>query len=413
MQGRRVAVTGIGLVTPLGCGTEQVFDRLIKGESGIRRITRFDIEGYDSQIAGEVRDFDPEPYVPRKEQRRLDLFSIYGLAAAAMAVEDAGLEVERIDRSRAGVLIGSGVGGLKSLQDQHQVLLSRGPQRVSPFVIPQIITNIISGHVAIRYGLTGPNFCVVSACATGAHSVGEAARIISHGEADLMIAGGTEAPVCEVGLAGFAAMKALSTRNDEPERASRPFDAERDGFVIAEGAAVLVLEEMEAARKRGARIYCELAGYGRNCDAYHITAPLESGEGAARSMRLALEDAGITPEEVDYINAHGTSTKLNDRGETLAIKRALGEEKARRVMISSTKSMTGHLLGGAGALEAAVCAMTILRGVVHPTVNYEYPDPECDLDYVPNEAREAKVRVCLSNSLGFGGHNATLCLRAI
>lgn len=413
MQPRRVAITGIGLISPLGCGNQQVFDRLVRGESGIGPITRFDASAYDSRIAGEVKDFDPDSFIPRKEQRRLDLFSIFGLAASQIAIEDAGLEVGKLHPERVGVMIGSGVGGLKALQDQHAILLEKGPSRVSPFIIPQIITNIISGHVAIKYGFTGPNFCVVSACATGAHALGEAGRIIAHGEADIMIAGGTEAPICEVGVAGFAAMKALSTRNDEPQRASRPFDAERDGFVIAEGAAVLVLEELESARKRGARIYCELAGYGRNCDAYHITAPLESGEGAARSMTLALADAQIPAEQVDYINAHGTSTKLNDRGETKAIKLALGEGNARRVMISSTKSMTGHLLGGAGALEAAVCALTISRGVVHPTINYEHPDPECDLDYVPNEAREAPVKVCLSNSLGFGGHNATLCFRAI
>lgn len=413
MQPRRVAITGIGLISPLGCGNQQVFDRLVRGESGIGPITRFDASAYDSRIAGEVKDFDPDSFIPRKEQRRLDLFSIFGLAASQIAIEDAGLEVGKLQPERVGVMIGSGVGGLKALQDQHAILLEKGPSRVSPFIIPQIITNIISGHVAIKYGFTGPNFCVVSACATGAHALGEAGRIIAHGEADIMIAGGTEAPICEVGVAGFAAMKALSTRNDEPQRASRPFDAERDGFVIAEGAAVLVLEELESARKRGARIYCELAGYGRNCDAYHITAPLESGEGAARSMTLALADAQIPAEQVDYINAHGTSTKLNDRGETKAIKLALGEGNARRVMISSTKSMTGHLLGGAGALEAAVCALTISRGVVHPTINYEHPDPECDLDYVPNEAREAPVKVCLSNSLGFGGHNATLCFRAI
>jgi len=413
MQPRRVAVTGIGLVTPLGCGAEQVFERLVRGESGVGPITRFNAEGYDSRIAGEVKELDADTFLPRKEQRRLDQFCIFGLAAAAMAIEDSGLDVEGLDKTRVGVVISSGVGGLKSLQDQHAVLLERGPSRVSPFVIPQLITNILSGHVAIRYGFSGPNYAVVSACATGAHSIGEAARLIARGDADVMLAGGSEAPICEVGVAGFSAMKALSTRNDEPQRASRPFDAERDGFVIAEGAGVLVLEEMEAARRRGAHIYCELAGYGRNCDAYHITAPLESGEGAARCMTLALADAGIPAEEVDYINAHGTSTKLNDSGETKAVKLALGEEKARRVMISSTKSMTGHLLGGAGALEAAVCAMTIARGIVHPTINYEHPDPECDLDYVPNEAREAAVKVCLSNSLGFGGHNATLCFRAV
>ncbi len=410
---RRVAVTGIGLVTPLGCEVNSFWDRLTRGESGIRRITYFDVSEYASQIAGELIEFEPEEYLSRKEMRHMDPFTVYGMVAAKKAVADSGLDFSGEDGERIGVVIGTGIGGLQILQNQHGVLLQRGPSRFSPFMIPQMITNILSGLVAIEFGLKGPNFCVTSACATGTHSLGESLRMIQFGDADIVLSGGAEAPICELGVGGFCAMRALSTRNDAPEKASRPFDAERDGFIIAEGAGVLVLEELEHARRRGAHIYCELAGYGRTCDAYHITAPDESGEGAARAMRLAMEDAGVKAEEVSYINAHGTSTKLNDRCETLAIKKALGEENARRVMVSSTKSMTGHTLGAAGAVEAAACALAIERGVVPPTTNYEYPDPDCDLDYVPNEARKAKVTVTLSNSLGFGGHNGTLCLRAV
>jgi len=410
---RRVAVTGIGLVTPLGCEVNSFWDRLTRGESGIRRITYFDVSEYASQIAGELIEFEPEEYLSRKEMRHMDPFTVYGMVAAKKAVADSGLDFSGEDGERIGVVIGTGIGGLQILQNQHGVLLQRGPSRFSPFMIPQMITNILSGLVAIEFGLKGPNFCVTSACATGTHSLGESLRMIQFGDADIVLSGGAEAPICELGVGGFCAMRALSTRNDAPEKASRPFDAERDGFIIAEGAGVLVLEELEHARRRGAHIYCELAGYGRTCDAYHITAPDESGEGAARAMRLAMEDAGVKAEEVSYINAHGTSTKLNDRCETLAIKKALGEENARRVMVSSTKSMTGHTLGAAGAVEAAACALAIERGVVPPTINYEHPDPDCDLDYVPNEARKAKVTVALSNSLGFGGHNGTLCLRAV
>lgn len=413
MERRRVVVTGLGVVSPLGCDLQKFWDRLIHGQSGIRRIQTFDASQYPSQIAGEVVEFDPNLFIPRKEQRHMDPFCLYGVAAAKMAVADAGLEPERLDRDRVGVVIGSGIGGLQICLDQSRVLITKGPSRFSPFMIPQMITNILSGYVAIEYGFRGPNLCVVTACASATHSMGEALRMLQHGEADVIISGGSEGTICELALGGFGAMRALSTRNDEPTRASRPFDKDRDGFVIGEGAAVLVLEELEHARRRGARIYCELAGYGRTCDAYHITAPDEQGAGAARAMELAMQDAGVRPEEVDYINAHGTSTPLNDKCETLAIKRALGEENARRVAISSTKSMTGHLLGAAGALESVACVLTIKNGIIPPTINYETPDPECDLDYVPNHAREAKVRVCLNNSLGFGGHNATLCFKAL
>jgi 3-oxoacyl-[acyl-carrier-protein] synthase II len=410
---RKVAITGMGVVSPLGCDLKSYWERLLAGQSGIRHITYFDTAEFATKIAGEVVEFDIDRFIPKKEQRRMDPFSHYGVAAAQMAVEDSRLDFEQENRDRVGVLVGTGIGGLQILQKQMKIMFARGPGRFSPFMIPQMITNIISGHIAINYKLTGPNFCVTSACATATHSLGESLRMIQCGDADIVLAGGTEAPVCELGVGGFCAMKALSTRNDEPERASRPFDAERDGFIPSEGAGVLILEEMEHAKKRGATIYAELAGYGRTCDAYHITAPDETGAGGAKGMELAYKDAGLNPEDIDYINAHGTSTPLNDKCETLAIKTALGEEKARSVAISSTKSMTGHLLGAAGAVEAIACALAIRDGKVPPTINYENPDPACDLDYVPNTAREMKVTACLSNSLGFGGHNATICLQAV
>ena len=413
MERRRVAVTGLGIISPLGCELKTVWERMLQGYSGIRRITQFDASRYTSQIAGEVIEFDLEKFISKKEARRMDPFCHYGVAAAKLAVADSGLQFDQENRERVGVLVGSGVGGLKVLEEQHTILMTKGPSRFSPFMIPMMITNMASGLIAIEFGLTGPNFCVVSACATATHSLGESLRMIQHGEADIMLAGGAEAPICDLGVGGFCAMRALSTRNDDPQRASRPFDANRDGFVCAEGAGVLVLEELEHAKKRGANIYCELAGYGRTCDAFHITAPDEGGKGAARGMRLAFEDAGLTADQIDYINAHGTSTELNDKCETAAIKVALGEENARKVMISSTKSMTGHLLGAAGAVESVACAMAIKHGVIPPTINYETPDPACDLDYVPNTAREKNVHACLNNSLGFGGHNATLCFKAV
>jgi 3-oxoacyl-[acyl-carrier-protein] synthase II len=413
MERRRVVVTGMGAVSPLGCEIPKIWSRMLAGESGIGPITRFDASKFTSRIAGEVREFDIDAFIPKKEQRRMDPFCQYGVAAAKLAVQDAKLDAQSIDRERAGVLIGTGIGGLQILFAQTKTYLERGPDRFSPFMIPQMITNILSGLVAIEYGFTGPNFCVTSACATATHSLGEAQRMIRHNEADLILAGGAEAAICELGVGGFCALRALSTRNDEPQRASRPFDANRDGFVIAEGAGVLVIEELEHARRRGAPILCELAGYGRTCDAFHMTAPDETGGGAARGMRLAVEDAGRSVSEVDYINAHGTSTELNDKGETLAIKLALGEENARKVTISSTKSMTGHLLGAAGAIESIACVMAIRDGKIPPTINLENPDPACDLDYTPNRARDRKVRVALNNSLGFGGHNATLCFTAV
>ena len=412
MERRKVVVTGMGLVSPLGCELNKFWERLVNGQSGIRAMSRFDCSKFTSRIAGEVVDFDIDAFISKKEQRRMDPFCHYGIAAAKLAVTDSGLDFSVTNTERVGVMVGSGVGGLQVLQEQMEVFIAKGPSRFSPFMIPQMISNIISGYIAIEFHLTGPNFGVVSACATATHSLGESLRMIQNGDADVMLAGGTEAPICALGVGGFCAMRALSTRNDEPTKASRPFDAGRDGFVIGEGAGVLVLEEYEHAKKRGAKVYCELAGYGRTCDAYHITAPDSEGKGAARGMRLAFEDAGLRADQVDYINAHGTSTSLNDKCETLAIKGALGD-RARKVAISSTKSMTGHLLGAAGAVESVVCVMTMQKGIIPPTINYETPDPDCDLDYVPNKAREAHVKVCLNNSLGFGGHNATLCFKAL
>ncbi len=411
---RRVAITGIGVVSPLGSTLDKFWDSLVQGRSGIVHITKFPITpDYITQIAGEVRDCNLDDYIPPKEQKRMDPFAHWGMCAAKMAMQHSGLDLAKEDPGRIGVIVSSGIGGLQILQKQTFVLYEKGPRRFSPFMIPQMITNILAGLIAIEYSLKGPNFCVVSACASATHSIGEAARVIQYGDADIMLAGGAEAPVCELGVGGFNAMRALSTRNDAPEKASRPFDAERDGFVMGEGSGVLVLEEWEHAVRRGAQIHGELAGYGRNCDAYHMTAPDEAGAGAAQAMTLAMQDAGVNPDEVGYINAHGTSTPLNDKCETLAIKQAFGDALARKTMISSTKSMTGHLLGAAGAVESVACILAMNRGAVPPTINYEHPDPDCDLDYVPNTAREARVKVCLNNSLGFGGHNATLCFKAV
>lgn len=410
---RKVVITGMGLVSPLGCDVELFWKRSISGYSGIRRVQQFDVSEYPSQIAGEVVEFDINAFLSPKEQRRMDPYSHFAVSAAKLAMKDSGLDMSKEDPCRAGVIAGSGIGGLQTMETQYRTLLERGPKRCSPFMIPQMISNMISGIVAIEYGMKGLNYGVVSACATAAHAIGDAMRAIQRGEVDIMVSGGSDASICALGFAGFCALRALSTRNDEPQRASRPFDRERDGFVMAEGAAILVLEELEHARKRGARIYAELAGYGATCDAFHETAPAEDGDGAARAMALAMTEAGLGPNEIDYINAHGTSTELNDKCETRAIKTALGPERAQSVMVSSTKSMTGHLLGAAGGIEAVVCALAIQRGVVPPTINYENPDPDCDLDYVPNTAREAKVRAALSNSLGFGGHNATLLLKAV
>ena len=397
----------------MGSELGEFWGRIKSGQSGIRPITKFDVSDYASRIGGEVAGFDVDAFIPKKEQRRMDTYSHYALASASMAIRNSGLDQASMDPERAGSLVGSGIGGLKTLQKQHTVLLERGPNRCSPFMIPQMISNMATGLIAIQHNLQGPNYAVTSACATGAHSIGEAARFIRHGDADVMLAGGAESCIWELGVGGFCAMKALSTSNEVPEKASRPFDLNRDGFVIAEGAGIVVLEELESAVARGADLYCEVAGFGMTCDAYHMTAPADNGKGAARAMSIAMAKAGVAPEDVDYINAHGTSTQLNDKIETRAIKMAFGEEAARKVMISSSKSMTGHALGAAGGLETAVCAMAIRDGVVPPTINYETPDPECDLDYIPNTAREKPVSVCLNNSLGFGGHNACLCFKKL
>ena len=405
---RRVVVTGLGLITPLGIGVEKTWSALCAGKSGVRRITKFDPSAHACQIAGEVTDFNPADYIEKKEIKKMDTFIHYAIGASQMAVDDAGLKITEENADRVGVYIGSGIGGLPAIEAYHKVLLDKGPDRVSPFFIPMVIINLASGQVSMRIGARGPNSCAVTACATGNHCIGDAFRIIQHGEADAMVAGGTEAAITPLCVAGFASAKALSTRNDEPERASRPFDKDRDGFVLGEGAGVLVLEELESARRRGARIYAEILGYGMTADAHHITAPPEDGAGAVRCMRLALQDAGLSPETIGYVNAHATST-MADRIETIAIKQVFGAH-ARRLAISSTKSMTGHLLGAAGGVEAVFSILAIHRGVLPPTFKQDVPDPECDLDYIPNAARRADVRTVLSNSFGFGGVNACLIL---
>jgi len=409
---RRVVITGAGVVSPIGMGREEFWQALKEGRNGIDRISSFDPTGFDSQIAGEVRNFDPSPYIDKKDLKRLDRVIQFAYVASELAIRDAGLNLEELNPDRFGVCIGSGQGGIITSFEQIKVLLEKGPSKISPFFIPMMIVNMSGAYVAIKYNAKGPNYAVVSACAAAAHSIGEAYEIIRRGDADVMLAGGAEAAVTPIGLAGFCAMKALSTRNDEPAKASRPFDKLRDGFVMGEGAGVIVLEEMERAKARGARIYAEIIGYAANCDAYHITAPPPDGEGAAKAMMRALEKAGISPDDVDYINAHGTSTPLNDKTETLAIKRVFGD-RAYKIPVSSTKSMIGHLLGAAASVEVVATLLALHEGVVHPTINYEVPDPECDLDYVPNEAREAKVRVAIKNSFGFGGHNAVLVLRKV
>jgi 3-oxoacyl-[acyl-carrier-protein] synthase II len=398
------------MLTPLALTAEETWSGIVAGRSGIRPIAAFDCSEFPSRIAGELPGFDPHQYIDRKEARRMDRFCQVGLAAAVMAVEDARLPINDETRFDIGVMIGTGIGGIATWEDQHGILLQRGPDRVSPFFIPMMICDMASGQVSITLGLGGPNSCVVTACATGANAIGDAAEIIRRGAAVAMVAGGTEAAVTPCGIGGFSALRALSTRNEEPERASRPFDVERDGFVMGEGAGVMVLEELEFARSRGARILAELVGYGMSADAYHITQPAPGGSGAVRGMRAALKQAGLQPEDVDYINAHGTSTSANDKNETAAVKTLFGEH-AYRVPMSSTKSMIGHLLGAAGAVEAVFCVQAMRDGILPPTINYENPDPECDLDYVPNTARRAPVRVAMSNSFGFGGHNATLIFR--
>jgi len=410
MEKRRVVVTGLGLVTPLGIGVQETWDALIEGKSGVGRITQFDCSSYPVQIAAEVKNFDPSQYIEPKELKKMDRFIHFAIAASDMAMKDSGLKITKENADRVGVIIGSGMGGLPMIEHYHKTLLEKGHRRISPFFIPMIIINLAAGQVSIRYGAKGPNSSPCTACATGSHSIGDAFRIIQYGMADAMIAGGTEAVITPMGVAGFAAMKALSTRNNEPERASRPFDIDRDGFVMGEGAGIVILEELNHALRRGARIYAEVIGYGMSGDAYHITSPAPEGEGAARCMEAALKDAGIRPEEVNYINAHGTSTKYGDELETMAIKKVFGEH-AYKLSVSSTKSMTGHLLGAAGGVEAVITVLSIYHNIVPPTINLEKPDPACDLDYVPNKAKKMEVNCAISNSFGFGGTNACLVFR--
>jgi 3-oxoacyl-[acyl-carrier-protein] synthase II len=413
MPERRVVITGMGVVTPIGNDLETFWSNLKNGVSGIRMIDAFDTTEYDCKIGGQVRDFDPKLFFKSpKDVRRTDRFTHFAMAAAKMAIADSGIDVANLnERDRFGVIVGTGIGGLKTLQDQLRILLTKGPDRNSPFTIPMLISNMAGGVISMEFDLCGPNLCIVTACASSNNAIGESWRIIKFGNADIFLAGGSEASIVEIGVGGFSAMKALSTRNNEPERASRPFDRDRDGFVMSEGAGIVVIEELEHARARGAKIYCEITGYGVSADAYHMTAPPPDGEGAARAMKLALDHARISPEQVDYINAHATSTEIGDLCETRAIKQIFGEY-ADKVSISATKSMTGHLLGGAGGIEMAACALAIRDSVIPPTINLENPGAECDLDYTPNVAREKKVRVALNNSFGFGGHNATVVASA-
>ncbi|MCW5619749.1 MAG: beta-ketoacyl-ACP synthase II [Burkholderiales bacterium] len=412
MSKRRVAVTGLGIVSPVGLGVVEAWSNVLAGRSGITRITRFDASPFASQIAGEVKGFDVTAYLPAKEARRLDTFVHYGTAAAVQAIRDSGLTVTEANAERIGVNIGSGIGGLPMIEETHRSLLESGARRISPFFIPGTIINMVSGNLSIMYGFKGPNLAITTACTTSTHCIGESARLIAYGDAEVMVAGGSESTVCGLAIGGFSAARALSTRNDDPQGASRPWDKGRDGFVLGEGAGVLVLEEMEHARQRGAPIYAELVGYGMSADAHHMTAPCADGDGARRCMTNALRDAKATPQDVDYINAHGTSTPLGDQAETEAVKRTLGEH-AMKVAMSSTKSMTGHLLGAAGGVEAVFTVLSLRDQVAPPTINLTDPDPECDLDYVPNQARPMKIRLALSNSFGFGGTNATLAFRPV
>ena len=409
MGGKEVVITGLGVVSPIANELDSFWDGIKAGKSGISRVESMDnIDQYPVQIAGEVRNLDIEKFMEPKEARKVDPFTAYGVAAASMAVEDACLIEGTYDPERTGVLVSSGIGGMQFLQTQHKRAIEGGPRRVSPQLIPQMITNILAGYISMKYNFKGPNFCITSACASGTHSIGEASRMIAYGDADVMVAGGSEASIEMLGVAGFAALRATSRRNDDPEGASRPFDKERDGFVMSEGAGVVILESREHAEARGAKIYCSVSGYGRTADAHHITAPDESAEQSARGMFLAITDANLKPEDIDYINAHGTSTPLNDKGETKAIKKIFGDY-AYKLAVSSSKSMTGHMLGATGAIESIICALTIRDGIISPTINYNTPDPDCDLDYVPNIKRSLDVNAVLNNSLGFGGHNTTLC----
>ncbi len=410
MNKRRVVVTGVGLITPLGTGTEKSWNGLLDGRSGIRKITQFDATHFPCQVAGEVPDFEINQFIEIKEQKKMDRFIHFAFAAAKMAVEDSGLKITKNNADRTGVLVGSGIGGLSAIEHYHTILLEKGPKRISPFFIPMLIINLAAGQISIHFGAKGPNSAVATACASGTHSIGDAFKIIKRGEADAMISGGTEAVITPLAVGGFSSMKALSTRNNEPEKASRPFDRDRDGFVMGEGAGIMVLEDMEHALSRGAKIYAEITGYGMTGDAYHITSPPPEGEGAARCMRASLKDANIHPEEIEYINAHGTSTKYGDELETQAIKSVFGKH-AYKFAVSSTKSMTGHLLGAAGGVEGVICALSIFNKIIPPTINLENPDPECDLDYVPNKARAMDINMAMSNSFGFGGTNACIIFK--
>ncbi len=408
---RRVVITGLGVVTPLGHQLDVFWNNLIAGQCGIDRITAFDAAPFDTQIAGEVKNFDPTPAFPTpKEIRRTDRYSQFGVYAGWQALLDSGLELDKENRDEIGVILGSGIGGLQTTIEQHKILLERGPGRLSPFMIPMLISNMASGLFSMYHNLRGPNFATCSACSTANHAIGEAWRTIKMGDAKVMFAGGAEAAVVSVGIGGFCAMRAMSTRNDDPKRSSRPFDKDRDGFVMGEGAGVIVLEELEHAKKRGARIYCEIAGYGNTADAHHITSPPPGGEGAVRCMRMALRTGGLNPEDISYVNAHGTSTPQGDVCETQAIKTVFGDH-ARKLAVSSTKGATGHMLGAAGAVEMTACALAIKNGIVPPTINLQTPDPECDLDYVPNTARKMTVNAIVNNSFGFGGHNATIAAK--
>ncbi len=407
---RRVVITGIGCVTPIGIGKENYWNALKNGVCGIDKVTKFDASDFTTQIAAEVKDFNPQDFIDKREIKKMDRFTQYAAASAKMAVEDAKLDLETIDQHKFGVIIGSGIGGIETLEEQHVRLLEKGPKRVSPFFVPMMITNMAAGQVSIMFGAKGPNSSVVTACSSATHAVGDAFKIIQRGDADVMITGGTESPITPLAMAGFCTMKAMSTRNDDPKTASRPFDTDRDGFVMGEGAGIVILEELEHALKRNATIYAEVVGYGLTADAYHITAPAEGGEGGARAMEMALRDGNIPKEEVDYINAHGTSTPYNDKFETMAIK-SVFKEQAYKLAVSSTKSMTGHLLGAAGGVEAIVCALAIKEGFIPPTINIQNQDPELDLDYVPHQGRQKNIRYALSNSLGFGGHNGTLAFK--
>lgn len=406
----RAVITGMGVVTPVGNQIDEFWDNLMAGKSGIGLLTRFDTTDLSTKVAAEVKDFEPTDWIEKKESRHMDRFAQFAIAAAKMALKDSGLDLDKLNKERAGAVMGCGIGGVTTFEEQKEVLMKKGSSRISPFFVPMLISNMAAGHLSIAFGLQGSSMTIVTACASATNAIGEALRIIQHGEADVVFCGGTEAPITNLAFAGFCSMKAMSTEKENPDQACRPFDKRRSGFVMGEGAGVLVVESLEHAKARGARIYAELAGYGSSSDAYHITTPVPGGAGAVRAMRLALNDAGVSPEEVDYINAHGTGTGPNDATETAAIKTLFGSH-ASKLAISSTKSMTGHLMGAAGAIEAVICALAIDRGAIPPTTNYGQPDPECDLDYVPNSARKQEVTMSMSNSLGFGGHNATIVLK--